>query len=68
MGCGNYKFVNYNNYIVAEININNDNIIKDIKIINEYKNEIKKKCIIKINNEIIKFNYYYKFKREGEYK
>ena len=37
---------------------------------NNYENEkeIKEKCIIKINNKIIKFNYYYKFKSIGKYK
>ena len=88
MGCGNDKFDNYNNYIVAEININEDKINKDIKIINSFENtkredhfedmkednkyenekEIKEKCIIKINNKIIKFKYYYKFTKIGKYK
>ncbi len=34
-----------------------------------YKNEkeIKEKIIIKINDKIIKFNYFYKFEKEGIY-
>ena len=88
MGSDVDKFDNYNYYIVAEINITDKKINKDIRIINSFENikkkfhfknmkeddkyenekEIKEKCIIKINNKIIKFNYYYKFKREGEYK
>ena len=88
MGADNDKFDKYNNCIVAEININENEINKDIKIINSFENakkeyhfkdmkedykyknekEIKNKCIIKINNKIIKFNYYYKFKSIGKYK
>ena len=75
------------NYILAEINIEEDNINEDIRIINsfeEYKRindlddeeddykygnekEIKEKCIIKINNKRIQFNYCYKFKEKGKY-
>ena len=35
----------------------------------KYKNEkeIKEKCIIKINNKRIPFNYFYKFKEKGKF-
>ena len=75
------------NYILAEINIEEKDINKDIRIINtfeEYKRinewddeeddykyvnekEIKENCIIKINNNIIPFNYFYKFKEKGKF-
>ena len=75
------------NYILAEINIEEKSINKDIRIINtfeEYKRinklrddkddykyvnekEIKENCIIKINNNIIPFNYFYKFKEKGKF-
>ena len=75
-----------NNYIIAEINIEENNINKDIRIINtfeeskrinewededddfEFENEkeIKENCIIKINNKVIPFNYFYKFKEKGK--
>ena len=76
------------NYILAEINIEEDDINKNIRILNsfeEYKRinkyddkeddykyenekEIKKNCIIKINNKIIPFSYLYKFKEKGKYR
>ena len=76
------------NYIIAEINIGEKEIGKNIRIINsfeetkredkredseddyKYENEkeIKEKCIIKINNIIIPFNYYNKFNEKGKYK
>ena len=47
---------------------------KQIYLINDendylYENEkeIKEKCIIKINDKIILFNYFYKFIKEGKY-
>ena len=65
------------NYILAEININKKNINKYIRIINtnetsyDDKNvnekEIKENCIIKINNNIIPFKYFYKFKEKGKF-
>ena len=79
---------NKNNYIIAEINIKEEDINENIRIINsyeefsrsnreiidecenkdEYKNEDEiKKCEIKINNELIPFNYFYKFKSKGKY-
>ena len=78
-----------NNFIIAEIDINENYLNKDIRIINsfeqwkrenkwikdkeddyKYKNEkeIKENCIIKINDEIILFNYFCKFNRKGKYK
>jgi len=68
------------NEINAEIEIKGDNI--NTRIINsyeecnrkfelddKYKNEkeIKEKCKIKINNEMISFSYFYKFKKKGKY-
>ena len=67
-----------NNYIISEIIINEEDINKNIRIINSYEeymrahkyNDIKtelknedeiKKCEIKINEELIPFNYFYKF-------
>ena len=70
------------NEINAEIKIKGKDINKYIRIINsyeeykrdfelddKYKNEkeIKEKCKIKINNEIILFSYFYKFKKKGKY-
>ena len=75
------------NYIISEININDDNIDKDIRIINSFENykrewnlkdkeddykyenekEIKDNCEIEINDKIIDFAYYYKFKTKGNY-
>ena len=75
------------NYILAELNIEEKDINKDIRIINtfeEYKRinklkddkddykyvnekEIKENCVIKINNKIIPFKYFYKFKEKGKY-
>ena len=76
------------NYIIAEINIGEDKIDEDIRIMNSFEEakrenewmdreddykfenekEIKEKCIIKINNKIISFNYYNKFNEKGKYK
>ena len=73
---------NGKNEIVAEININEYNINKEIRIINsfeQYKRENKfvgdvckneneiKKCKIKINNKIIPFSYFYRFNKKGKY-
>ena len=77
---------NENNYIIAEINIKQNDINKDIRILNSYEeclrsvknlnwikdenfrneNEIKE-CEIKINEELIPFNYFYRFKSKGKY-
>ena len=76
------------NYILAEINIEKDDIKEKKRIINsfeehkktkqledqeddyQYENEkeIKENCLIKINNKVIPFNYFYKFKEKGKYK
>ena len=83
---GKYK---KENYIIAEINIKEEDINKDKRIINSfeylirtgsiygikkkdyylYENEedIKDNCKIKINNNDIDFNYFYKFKEKGIY-
>ena len=76
------------NYIIAEINISEEDINKDIRIINSYEErirhynirpikneankyenekEIKDNCKIKINNNYIDFNYFYKFKEKGKF-
>ena len=70
------------NEIVAEINIDENNIDKEIRIINSFekskrenriiiddcKNEEEiNKCKIKIDNEIIPFSYFYKFNKKGKY-
>ena len=79
------KEINFDNYIIAEIDIKDEDVNKKIKILNSYeeffrtnpgkliandifKNEDEiKKCEIKINNEIIPFNYYHQFKSKGKY-
>ena len=74
---------NINNYIIAEIVIKEEDINKNIRIINSYEensrtnnNEIKnkfkneeeiKKCEISINDELIPFNYFHKFNTKGKY-
>ena len=74
---------NKNNYIVAEIYVKDEDINNDIRILNsyeecvrsegreikeDYKNEEEiKRCQIEINNELIKFNYFHKFKSKGKY-
>jgi len=72
-----------NNYIIAEIEIKESDLNKDIRIINSYDNqskegeqenknknekEIKDNIEITINGEIIPFSYSYKFKEKGKYK
>ena len=51
-------------------NIKRENKWKPFEDENKYKNEkeLKEKCIIEINDEIIPFSYYYKFKEKGIYK
>jgi len=82
------KINNKENKIIAEIDIKEDDVNNDIRIINsfeqykrenkwrkdkeddyKYENEkeIKENCKIKINNEIIPFNYFYKFNKKGKY-
>ena len=74
---------NDNNYIIGEINIKDDEVNKDIRIINSYERycrereyEIKeekkneeeiKKCDIRLNDKLISFNYFYKFPEKGKY-
>jgi len=80
--------INNNNIIIAEIDIKEDDINKDIRIINSFEQskrendwedeendynyenekEIKENCKIKINNEIIPFDYFYKFNIKQKYK
>ena len=72
------------NYIIAEFDIKEENVNKDIRIINSYEEFVRKyqfkeiqnnarnedeikKCEIKINEELIPFNYYYQFKSKGKY-
>ena len=77
---------NENNYILADVIIKENDVGKDIRIINSYeeclrndpkkylkdeifKNEDEiKKCEIYINDKLIQFNYFYKFKSKGKYK
>ena len=72
-----------NNYIVAELYIKEDDINKDIRILNSYEEEQRidvsgielgitnekeiKNCEIRINDELIPFNYFHKFKMKGKY-
>ncbi len=63
----NYIFTNN---IIGEIKIEDEDINKEIQIINHddsNKKEIEEKCTIKINNEIIPFSFIYKFKQKGIY-
>ena len=73
-----------NNYIISEINIKDNDVNKDIRILNSYeeymrktnldldnnlKNEEEiKECEIKINDQLINFSYYHRFKRKGIFK
>ena len=62
----NYK---NNNYIKAEIKIEEEDLNKKIQIINHSKDskEIEENCVIKINNEIIPFSYTKEFSKKGPY-
>jgi len=79
----NLNNINSNNFIESEIEIEEENneirIINSFeqgykmnskKFKEEYCNEkeIKENCEIRINNEIIPFQYFYKFKNKGKYK
>jgi len=80
----NHPFFNKENYIESELEIKDDNEnIRIINSYEEwYKNhkwdefkeeycnekEIKENCEIRINNELIPFSYFYKFKNKGKYK
>ena len=77
------KMSENNNYIIAEIDIEDEDINENNRILNsyeeemehnenemidEYKNEDEiKQCEIRINDEIIPFNYYHRFKSKGKY-
>ena len=72
------------NYIIAEIYIKEDDINKEIKILNSYEEYMRNKwpnsklkeelmnekeitkCEIKINDEVIPFNYFHNFKKQGK--
>ena len=74
-----------NNYIISEIIIKDEDVNKDIRILNSheellrtnpdsklndkiYNNEDEiKKCEIHINDVLIPFNYFHKFKTKGKY-
>ena len=72
-----------NNYIIAEIYIKDEDINKEIQIINSYENaqrrsnreiikeymneEEIKKCEIRINDKLIPFTYSYTFTNKGKY-
>jgi hypothetical protein len=76
----------YENSIIAEIYIKDNEVNKDIRIINSYEEYFRterfkkvlisekmnesqiKKCNIQINEESISFNYFHKFKNQGNYK
>ena len=83
------KEINNKNIIIGEIYIDENNINKDIQIINSFENikklyykwrekeddykyenekELKENTMIKINEKVIEFTYYYKFKEKGKYK
>ena len=71
-----------NNFIIAEIYIDYNNINKDIRIINSFKEILRKnfpifdiildkkeikECNIEINGKLIPFNYFHNFKEQGKY-
>ena len=75
---------NKNNYIIAEIVIKEEDIIKDIRILNSHEETLRidksvhkdkdlnnedqiKKCEIRINDELIPFNYFHIFESSGKY-
>ena len=77
---------NNNNYIFGEIIIKEEDVNKNIRIINSYEEMLRdkgiqlnlndkdnmneeeiKKCEIKINDEAIPLNYFWKFKYKGKY-
>mgnify|MGYP002626851517 CR=1 FL=1 len=77
----NFNNINSDNYITAEIDIDDKNVNKFVRIINsyeesqgnyekvnKYKNEKEiKQCEIRINNELIPFNYHHQFHNKGKY-
>ena len=76
---------NNKNYIIAELYIKDDDVNKDIRILNSYEEYIRnflpnfpispekanendiKNCEIRINEELIPFKYFHKFKKKGKY-
>ena len=62
----NYIYLIDENYIIAEINIEKKDVNKNIRIINLNEIDIKNNCKIKINNNDIDLNYFYKFKKDGK--
>ena len=80
-----YKNEGEENYIIAKIGIKDEDVNKEIKIINSYENFIRenpgkleeddifknedeiKNVEIQINDELIPFNYCYKFTKKGKY-
>ena len=72
-----------NNFIIAEINVNDNIVNKYVRILNSYEEYIRtnnyeqneecnneeeiKNCEIKINDKLIPFNYFYNFKSKGNY-
>ena len=86
MGCGDSP-IERRNHIIAEIYIGEQDINKEIRIINSYEQasredkdfkenykmenenetEIKNNCKITINDKVIPFSYFYKFKVSGKY-
>ena len=76
-------YTDNNNYIIAETYIKDEDVQRNIRIINSYEEycrtnnyEMKKehmneeeikKCEIKINDNVIPFNYFYKFPQKGKY-
>ena len=74
------KNIKDSNYIISQIDIKEEDINKEIRIINDsfqqpsylsfktiYNEQIKKYCEIKINDKFIPFSYFYKFKEKGRY-
>ena len=64
------KYINQNIKIINSFEeYKRINFLDNDKDDYKYKNEkeIKENCIIKINNNIIPFNYFYKFKEKGKF-
>ena len=77
------KNENINNYIIAEIDIKEKDINKSIRILNSHEEAVRnysvnkdkvynneeeiKKCEIRINDQLIPFNYIHNFKSSGKY-
>ena len=77
------KNENINNYIISEIDIKEKDINKNIRILNSHEEAVRngilnndkaydneeeiKKCEIRINDQLIPFNYIHKFKSSGKF-